>query len=168
MPYIYATALPGDIVKLGRGTDKTRARAAQTYYVAQVQVLALWSTNDAPRDERRAQRACKEWHKRGELYHVPVDWLVIDHPLVERVSAILGTPLKEAPRQRAKGRGKQRKTTVTRRSQFIITSSTRVAGVNHRICKHGHNGAVWRSGNCLECVRLSSQRLRARREAQKT
>ena len=96
MPYIYATALPGDIVKLGYGSTKMRARAAQTYYVERVQVLAQWFTNEPVKDEKRAHRACKAWHVRGELFKVPTDWLDIEHPLVARVTDLLGySPVKE-------------------------------------------------------------------------
>lgn len=100
MPYIYATALSGDIVKLGRCMDeRQRPYDAQIYYVERVQLLALWETSYPDRDEKRAQRACAQWHARGELYRVPTDWLDIQHPLVSCVSAVLGTPTKAKPRR---------------------------------------------------------------------
>lgn len=95
MPYIYLTALPGDIVKLGRSRHKSRALGAQTYYVPIVRVLALWRT-EAPRaDERRAQQACAQWHARAELYHVPHDWLDTEHPMVVALRRLFGEPLPE-------------------------------------------------------------------------
>lgn len=157
MAYIYATALPGDIVKLGRGSESVRARAAQTYYVENVQVLALWSTTDAPRDERRAQRACREWHVRGELYRVSVDWLETEHPLVSRVSRLLGTPIKVESRRRVAPRARVK----------AVRSAPTAGGVRRKLadgtwlCKRKHYGARWHSGNCMECARLG--RLRRKR-----
>lgn len=104
MPYIYATALSGDIVKLGRCIDqRERPYAARCFYVERVQLLALWETSYPDRDEKRAQHACAQWHARGELYRVPTDWLDIDHPLVACVSAVLGAPIKVKPRRRHGG-----------------------------------------------------------------
>lgn len=171
MAYIYATALPGDIVKLGRGSLKQRARAAQTYFVDKVQVLALWTTSDAPRDERAAQRLCKDWHVRGELYKVPTDWLDLEHPLVVRVSGLLGAPIKIEPRPQAPKKFRVPRELVgasdtpdVRWAARLIRERSRIG----RVCKHGHHGAIWRSGNCMACVKLAGERFKARHSRKKT
>lgn len=105
MAYIYATALTGDIVKLGR-TDhhKDRALHGQSYHVDRVVVLGMWHVKDGVAAEFMAHRACSRWHVRGELYRVAVDWLDIVHPLVARVSGILGPclPVSEWPEYRSR------------------------------------------------------------------
>lgn len=100
MPYIYATALPGDIVKLGRCTDeRVRPFAAQMFYAERIELLALWPVRHA-RDEDRALWACREWHVRGELFRIPTSWLDAEHPAVRAVSIALGPPVprKEMPK----------------------------------------------------------------------
>lgn len=177
MPYIYATALPGDIVKLGYGSDRSRARAAQTYYVAPVEVLALLPTEHPRRDERAAQRVCKEWHVRGELYHVPVEWLVDAHPIIARISEVLGVHIKPASETRNQKLRRQRiarlklKAARPSKPRRVIAppAPRRVRQVERPVeqCIHGH-WSVRRSGNCTECVRLSNERFKARRQAKKT
>lgn len=105
MPYIYATALTGDIVKIGRGTSKCRALAAQMYHVETIRVLAMWETDHAHRDEKRALRACAHWHARGELFKVPTAWLEAEHPVVTLLTKVLGLPLPtgETPQWRRHG-----------------------------------------------------------------
>lgn len=97
MPYIYATALPGDIVKIGRSVERqTRPYAAQLFYVGEVQLIGLWQTDKPRRDELVAHRACRRWHVRGELFKVPPDWrswLDTQHPVIAAVSALLGKSL---------------------------------------------------------------------------
>lgn len=97
MPYVYATALPGHIVKLGRTEHhKERALAAQTYYAESVSVLAMWRVLHGTHAEGAAHKACAHWHVHGELYRVPTDWLDLEHPLVVRVSDVLGDPMLRA------------------------------------------------------------------------
>lgn len=93
MPYIYATALADDIVKLGRSTNKYRALAAQTYCAQTVQVLALWRTSNDVYDEDLALFACKHWHVRGELFRVPVPPECVTHPIVALLTDVLGAPM---------------------------------------------------------------------------
>lgn len=93
MPYIYATLLPNDVVKIGYCTDeRTRPFAAQTYYAETVELLALWEVTDG-RDEQRAHCACREWRVRGELFRVLGGWLEATHPVIVAVSGLLGEPL---------------------------------------------------------------------------
>lgn len=93
MPYIYATALPRDIVKIGYCTDeRVRPFAAQMFFVEDVQLLALWHARDG-KDEDRALWACRQWHAYGELFRVPTDWLETVHPVVTAISSALGRPL---------------------------------------------------------------------------
>ena len=170
MPYIYATALPGDIVKLGRGTHKSRALAAQTYYADRVQVLACWRTDHPQRDERRAQQACVPWHVRGELYRVPTGWLDTEHPLVALLRGLLGDPLpaRETPQWRPHGgmrigewteSGVKRPPSPSGRPATVALTAN--VGRPLKRCKHGHL-SIWRSGNCMECVKMSNARFKAR------
>lgn len=109
MPYIYATQLPGDIVKVGRVARhwKERALAAQTYHVVDVCILGVWRTDNAIRDEKRAHNACDRWHVRNELFRVPTDWPETVHPIVVCLSSLLGTPLPASEYARS-GRGGRR------------------------------------------------------------
>lgn len=97
MAYLYATAFPGDIVKLGcTERHKMRALDGQTYYVQKLEVLGLWHVTNARLAEWKAHLACLEWHVRNELYRVPTHWLDLEHPIVTKISTILGKPLQLA------------------------------------------------------------------------
>lgn len=109
MPYIYATALPGHIVKLGRTANhKDRALGAQTYYPCPVIVLAMWRVIHGQLAEGAAHRACAHWYVgRGELYRVPTDWLDLEHPLVTRLCGLFGEPIPAAELPRLPSRRRQ-------------------------------------------------------------
>ncbi len=90
---IYATLLPSGLIKVGFAAYVRRALAAQTYNAERVQILALWKVPNKREAEARAHEVLAAWWVSGELFSVPAGWLGDVHPLVARVSSILGEPI---------------------------------------------------------------------------
>jgi hypothetical protein len=65
---IYATLLPNETIKVGRGRNESRALAAGTYFVEPVELLALWESGHPVRDESLAFYGAREFHIVRELF----------------------------------------------------------------------------------------------------
>jgi hypothetical protein len=65
---IYATLLPNETIKVGRGRNESRALAAGTYFVEPVELLALWESGHPVRDETLAFYGAREFHIVRELF----------------------------------------------------------------------------------------------------
>jgi hypothetical protein len=100
MSELYATLLPTGLVKVGVGTDRRRAKAAQTYFATPVTVLARWKVACTYSAEQSAHKALKPFHTLNvaapEFQHSARgarELFAVDRErCVYLISEVLGTP----------------------------------------------------------------------------